>query len=159
GTEAGAVGKGGIVIGSQVVRCLGVIGLFIGVSSAWAEPLYNFTTIDVPGAVSTSASGINDAGQIVGSFSDATRTHGLLKTGWTFTTMEVPDATVTQGNDINDAGQIVGFFTDSGGHDHGFLKDDSTLTTIDVPGVVSIMASGINDAGQIVGSTVTGLGF
>ena len=39
-----------------------------------------FTTIDVPGATSTSAFGINDSGQIVGSFYDGTTTHGFLAT-------------------------------------------------------------------------------
>jgi hypothetical protein len=42
----------------------------------------NFTTIDVPGAQNTWAQGINGSGQIVGSFTDATREreHGFLAT-------------------------------------------------------------------------------
>jgi uncharacterized membrane protein len=42
-----------------------------------------FTTIDVPGAsgsFGTQAYGINNSGQIVGSFQDATGVHGFLGT-------------------------------------------------------------------------------
>src|SRR5918997_1075088 len=41
---------------------------------------FSFTQIDVPGADETAAHGINDAGQIVGLFSDSTGTHGFLAT-------------------------------------------------------------------------------
>lgn len=39
-----------------------------------------FTTLDVPGAYSTVAYEINDRGQIVGYFEDATGRHGFLAT-------------------------------------------------------------------------------
>ena len=39
-----------------------------------------YTTIDVPGSIWTYARGINDAGQIVGSYFDARGTHGFLAT-------------------------------------------------------------------------------
>jgi hypothetical protein len=38
-----------------------------GVGTAFADTIYSFTTIDVPGATQTEAFGINDSGQIVGS--------------------------------------------------------------------------------------------
>src|SRR5215472_5727743 len=100
---------------SQVVRCLCFVGLLIGVSSgSWAAPLYNFTTIDVPGATFTQASGINNAGQIVGVFSDAPAVNqGFLKDGATFTTIGVPGVSNTQAHGINDLGQIVGLFQDA----------------------------------------------
>ena len=47
-----------------------------GVKTAVADVQYSFTTIDVPGALSTGASGINDSGQIVGTFTDALGLHG-----------------------------------------------------------------------------------
>jgi hypothetical protein len=56
-----------------------------GVETAFADSIYSFTTIDVPGANGiTAASGINDSGQIVGYFRDdvaAPRFHGFLDTG------------------------------------------------------------------------------
>jgi probable HAF family extracellular repeat protein len=39
-----------------------------------------YTTLEVPGATDTVASGINDFGQIVGYFYDATGGHGFLAT-------------------------------------------------------------------------------
>jgi probable HAF family extracellular repeat protein len=52
---------------------------FGGVETALADPICSFTTIDVPGANEiTAASAINDSGQIVGSFQDATRAHAFL---------------------------------------------------------------------------------
>jgi len=51
--------------------------------------MYTFTTIDVPGGINARALGINDAGQIVGDFRDATgAVHGFLKDGATFTTRQ-----------------------------------------------------------------------
>ena len=47
--------------------------------TAFADPIYSFTTIDVPGQ-STRAWGINDSGQIVGYFDDTTGEHGFLAT-------------------------------------------------------------------------------
>jgi uncharacterized membrane protein len=140
--------------GSQVVRCLCFVSLVVGLSSgSSAGTIYTFTTIDVPGAISgdTLPLGINDAGQIVGRFADATGFHGFLKDA-TFATIDVPGATSTEGRGINNAGQIVGLFADATGF-HSFLKDGATFTTFDVPGVGSgTQAHGINDAGQIVGS-------
>jgi hypothetical protein len=39
---------------------------------------YTFTVIDLPGATSTQVFGINKRGRIVGSYMDATGTHGFL---------------------------------------------------------------------------------
>jgi len=37
-----------------------------------------FTTIDVPGAISTSGRGINSIGDVVGNYRTTTGTHGFL---------------------------------------------------------------------------------
>ena len=69
-----------------------------------------FTTIDVPGATATSASKINDRGQIVGGYSDAGGTsHGFLLDNGVLTTIDVPGAADT------------GAFGDASGILHGFL--------------------------------------
>jgi probable HAF family extracellular repeat protein len=54
---------------------------------------FNFTQINVPGEVDTVATGINDAGQIVGYFSF---THGFLDTGGNFIQIDVPGAFFTR---------------------------------------------------------------
>jgi probable HAF family extracellular repeat protein len=70
---------------------------------------FAFTILDVPGAVETSARGINTAGEIVGYFRDAGgHYHGFVRaaTG-AFTTVDIPGAIDTVLNGINDAGQTV----------------------------------------------------
>jgi probable HAF family extracellular repeat protein len=118
---------------------------------------YTFTTIDVPGAISTWGHGINAAGQVVGYFLDDTGIHGFVTDGAEFTTLDGPDATQTEACGINAAGQIVGYFFDAKGY-HGFVSDGVAVTTIDVPGGINTWACGINDSGQIVGGFRDGAG-
>jgi probable HAF family extracellular repeat protein len=131
---------------------LAVLSLSVLLSTVVAaqDAEYTFTTVDVPGAVTTEARGINDTGQIVGWFIDATPPHGFVADGVTFTPIDVPGASQTQAFGINDTGQIVGRFSDTTGG-HGFVTDSATFTPIDVPGAITTVAFGINDTGQIVG--------
>lgn len=113
---------------------------------------YIFTTIDVPGSISTSAYGITPSGQIVGGYSDAGGiTHGFLFSGGSYTALDVPGSASTSATGINDAGQVVGSDF-AGDRIHGFLLSGGGFTSLDVPGSISTLARGINDAGQIVGS-------
>ena len=67
-----------------------------------------------PGLSTTYAYGINDSGQIVGYFVDASGSHGFVDTGGTFTTLPG----IATG--INNSGQIVGTFgLDTGGTLYG----------------------------------------
>ena len=92
-----------------------------GYQGAKPEPVsmgivLNFTTYTVqgfglPGVIDYPIRivGINDAGQIVGSFANpAGRDHGFLDSGGTFTAIDVPGADYTFAYGINDGGQIVG---------------------------------------------------
>jgi probable HAF family extracellular repeat protein len=126
--------------------------LFSGVSRADS---YTVLTIDVPGAAGTVPHAINNLGQIVGTYTDASSEYGFLYRGGTFTTIDVPGATATQALGINDTGRIVGTYTDAGG-EHGFLYLDGTFTTTDVPD--RIASEAINDAGQMVGSYIDARG-
>jgi probable HAF family extracellular repeat protein len=88
----------------------------------------NFSPIAFPlGATETEAFGINDHGQIVGTyFGDAGR-HGFLivtsAAGILASTIDVPfrGAGQTQAFGINNGGKIVGRYFDAGGNPHGFL--------------------------------------
>ena len=159
----------------QIVACLVIL---LGVSSTAHAAAYRFTTIDVPGASSTTAWGINGARQIVGTFHNSTGTHGFSYSGGSFTTIDGPGALgFTEAAGINDAGQVVGSFTDKTGT-FGFLSSAGRLATIDgstaknagggacnlaptgeSAGQPLTGACGINDAGQVVGdfSESTGL--
>jgi probable HAF family extracellular repeat protein len=95
----------------------GMAGVLAGIATAATADFRGFldvggtfTTIDVPGATYTQASGINNAGQIVGGFFDSNGiSHGFLKVGGTFRTIDAPGATLafasgTIATGINDAG-------------------------------------------------------
>jgi uncharacterized repeat protein (TIGR01451 family) len=71
---------------------------------------YIFTTIDVPGAISsTDANGINSGGSVVGEYTDAGGTlHGFLLRNGAFTFINAPKVLGTVTGGINDRGQIVG---------------------------------------------------
>ena len=124
----------------------------------------SFITIDVPGATSTDAGGINNAGSIVGTFGGG---HGYVRsTNGSFATIDVPGAGGPSGGTsaygINDAGQIVGTFVTVTSTTRGsmaFLYSNGRFITIDVPGASSTDALGINNAGLIVGSFIDATTF
>ena len=101
-----------------------------------------FTTIDFPGSTYTTADGINNSGQIVGSYQSAGVLHGYLLSGGVFTTIDLSQGALG----INDSGQIVG----RSGAD-GFLLSGGIFSTIDFPGSTVTVDVGINNSGQIVG--------
>src|SRR4029077_7574147 len=115
-----------------------------------------FTTIDGPGTF-TRADGIDQAGDIVGSYRDAITgiDHGfLLLANNTFTTIDDPDGTLgTRVNGINSAGTMVGSFTDGAfpGQVHGFVLSGGTFTTIDFPNAPGTTLLGINNSGVMTG--------
>jgi hypothetical protein len=95
-----------------------------GVTHGFAETDHYFTTVDVPGAISTSVLGENDLGQLVGSYTDTQgHTHGFLDSHGHFTTLDKPGAASTLAADINGAGTVVGSYTDSSGLSHGFMAN------------------------------------
>ncbi len=79
-----------------------------------------FTQIDVPGAILTTALGINPQGEIVGLYVDSSgNLHGFLLSDGAFTTIDVPGATLTVADGINSGGDIIGDFFYSSGNQHG----------------------------------------
>jgi probable HAF family extracellular repeat protein len=133
---------------------LGLLAL-LWAGRALATP-FVFTPIDVPGATETIARGINDLGQIVGSFRDASGDlHGFLQTGGSYVQLDYSDPFIrdhdTEAYGINDHGEIVGTVRDELGELTAFLLSGGTYSAIRLHGEV---ASGINDAGQIVGSAI-----
>jgi uncharacterized membrane protein len=114
---------------------------------------YVFTTIDVPGAIpgTTKVYGINDAGEIVGTFTGTSGTHGFLLNAAGYTTLDPPGSLVAIAEGINTAGQIVGTYYDSHAFQHGFLLSGGVYTTIDAFGS-STDLHGISASGQIVGT-------
>jgi hypothetical protein len=86
-----------------------------------------FITLAYPGAAMTQALGINDSGEVVGTYDIATgancKTHGFTwRAGRGFTTVDDPHGVgATSINGVNDAGNLVGFYTDARGNTNGML--------------------------------------
>lgn len=98
----------------------------------------------------TFAHGINNVGQIVGSYRDSNGGwHGYIYADRAFTKFfDVPGAIgPVDVSSINDSGQIVGSSVAAGGH--GFLYSNGAFTDIYFPGSFQTAATGINNAGQI----------
>ncbi len=71
-----------------------------------------FTTIDFPGAASTTPWGINTRGDIVGLYTNADKsTHGFLLSGGQYSTVDFPGASGSELYGLNPAGDVVGVYT------------------------------------------------
>ncbi|MGA9600842.1 MAG: hypothetical protein WBS22_11445 [Methylocystis sp.] len=121
-----------------------------------------FTGINYPSAASTTAAGINNAGDIVGFYSTVTGgpANGFLDVGGSFTMLDAPGSTSTMLLGINNKGLIVGTDTDANGM-HGVIYNELTnsWTVLDDPnGIGTTTFNGLNDLGQIVGFYVDGDG-
>jgi probable HAF family extracellular repeat protein len=133
-----------------------VVGSYAGSTGSSVGFLYeDGEYTDVPGpsdAMASNATGINDAGAIVGFYTDSSGlTHGFLLTGDGYTTLDVPGASATSATGINDKGAIVVFWLDSKGAYESSIYDIKTATyaTIDVPNASDSFASDIDNAGDV----------
>jgi probable HAF family extracellular repeat protein len=170
GTAVAAINDSGLVVGTYVDGN-GNHGF-----------LYNngaYTTLDAPSATNgfsafgsplgTSATAINNSGQVVGDFTDATNVeHGFLYSNGTYLTLTDPLATThssygngTAATAINNSGQVVGDYKDVGNNSHGFLYSNGNFISIDDPngqaGITSVV--GINNIDQVIGNSLNASGF
>lgn len=137
----------------QAAFVLGVCGLlatFTGVAAAQS----GFTQIDVPGSLSTTATGINNLNQIVGWYitNDSSGT-GFEYNNGSFINLNinVPGGSFTQPLAINVTGSIVGVFDSSSGPE-GFLLNASGYSALTGPtGSIRSLATGIDNGGDIAG--------
>jgi probable HAF family extracellular repeat protein len=128
--------------------------LVLGVIPVRGAGSLTFKTIDGPGAIKTEAHGINDHGQIVGSYVDpAIMSHGFLLDNGHFTNIDASTlgARDTEAFGINDHSQVVGWYRDTAGNVHGFLFSGGSYSPIDFPGATGTQAFGISLGGHIVG--------
>src|SRR5262245_25174143 len=112
----------------QLSTALAVLFAF---QNAGAQP-FVFFTFDPPGSLFTVVSGLNNNGQIVGRYQDASGLHSFLRSGPIFLKIEAPGANTggTAVNGINNLGQVVGSYL-TGTATRGFLlaADGKTFTT------------------------------
>jgi hypothetical protein len=86
-----------------------------------------FITLAYPGASMTQAFGLNDSGEVVGTYDIATgascKTYGFVWwAGHGFTVVDDPHGVgATSVTGVNDGGELVGFYTDARGNTNGML--------------------------------------
>ena len=107
----------------------------------------------LPGGGWSSASGINNAGTVVG---DASTPNGMFR-GFIWTPSQGMTALGTLGGDsshatgINDNGVVIGFASLPSGYEHAFIATGGVLNDVGTLGGGSSFAYGINDGGSVVG--------
>jgi hypothetical protein len=146
-TEARGINNSGLVCGAYYngADCT-AHGLFL--------MRHNFTDFDVPGALDTTLSGLNNVGDFAGWFTDNSGiTEAFVSIGGTITAFSLPGASVSRAYQLNTSNQSAGFYDDSAGLEHGYWRDtDGTLYfPIDPPGSTDTVLFGNNDSNWIVG--------
>jgi uncharacterized membrane protein len=123
-TQTRGINASGLIVGSYN-------NVFAAGAHGFLDNAGTFSPLDAAfaGVIFTDAIGINDVGQIVGDYGDATGTYGFLDNGGIFSAIDVPftGGTATQAWGINEAGQIVGIYMDAASHIHGFLATPAAI--------------------------------
>lgn len=119
-TTAAAINNRGDVAGFRTGR-LGQTKAFLRRANG------HLTVLHYPGASATMAFGVNDAREVVGTYTKGTgdnaRTFGFtwsMRRGWHSVSDPMGKGTTTV-NGVNDLGDLVGFYTDARGNTDGFL--------------------------------------
>ena len=141
-----------------VFRPIGMVGALVDdgfVPNPLAKKAY--TSIDYPGALLTTAFGINNKGNIVGFYQDGNHnSHGYVydQGSSRFSSIDYSNSVCTTGTDargINKQGDIVGTCTDTAGNFYGYLLRDGVFSPVQAPGHLSTIAQRISSDGRIVG--------
>jgi hypothetical protein len=169
-----AVNDSGMIVGSYAVS--GCVG-----AQCYQAFIYNpnttaYTFVTPPGSTSSQFVGINDSGQITGTYGNTSGNYAFLLSGGsggTYTAINPPGvlqitpsapfngggATATG---INNNGEIVGDFTNASGTTVGFTDSGGTFTNTDIADSAAAGATttlyAVNDSGLISGFTVTYVG-
>jgi hypothetical protein len=128
---------------------------------------FQYVSINVPGATATIPRGINNFGEIVGSYQISGNPacglgvncviHGFKLINGKFTRVDVPGALQTEIHGVNDGGDVAGTYFTSDGRLHGFLlRHTGQLTRLDAPGAQFTVANGVNNSLTVVGNGNTG---
>ena len=96
--------------------------------------------------------GLNDSGQVVGSYSTnlGITTHGFIKTVSSYATLDSGHDGYTELRGTDASGRSVGNFLDAGIW-HGFELLGATLRQIDVPSLGFSFVNGTHNVGDVVG--------
>jgi hypothetical protein len=150
--------------GATVLRAIddeGVLAGFYGanVSNGFLLTEGKFRTVDFPGAVATALRGINNLGDMSGTYSvvdlNADEFGFIIPRRGPAISFTLPDATGTGivVGGINDLRQLVGYYTDATSRLVGFLRQPSgQFVGVIFPGAVITQVLAINDCGIVIGT-------
>lgn len=121
-----------------------------------SERAFEFTTIDVPGALSTLANDINARRDIVGTYVDGShKSHGYLLRDGQFTTIDFPGSAFTEANGIGPQGEVVGDYRNAGEppvNFHGYMRtEDGVFVPVNYPGHTNTILQHILPDGTMIG--------
>lgn len=140
---------------NKFVRCAAVVAALYAPINASAD--WSIMGLGTLGGVSSSAHGINDSGQIIGSYfiNSANKAFITGQDGIGIEDIGTLGGNSTRITGINSSGQIAGTSETSGGIPHTFFRDSNSSILIDIGKNITDKASlggAINDNGVIVGS-------
>jgi uncharacterized membrane protein len=126
--------------------------LLCACSAAFAQ--YTFTPLDFPGSDLTTIRGINNHGDLAGSYRITPPRHAMIYKDGKFLPL-LPDAEpgfgFSEAYKINDRGDIAGFWSDDHGY-RGFLYSKGLFTDIVYPNATNTQIMGLNNIGAVVGN-------
>ncbi len=148
GTFATSVNAEGVVVGSYTEQ-QNISHAFVRATDGTIVPF------SVRHADQTLATGINDAGEIVGYWL-GTVEHGFVRSpGGKITSFDAPDGIFDYSfvPAINGKGAVTGDYLDQTNIEHGFIRQhNGTVTTFDIGTGTSTYARAININGSVAGS-------
>jgi Cu/Zn superoxide dismutase len=141
-----------------------------GTTDGFLKAHRQFLDLAVPGASATQALGVNDHGEVVGTYTVGSGSsavmHGFTWTsGGGFATVDEPNGmgTTTTINGVNDAGDLAGFYVDGAGNTDGFLATPVKLRKVTAYVPLTPMPQGTvtlgRDSAGAVDATVNAFGL
>ncbi len=129
---------------------------FLFSAPAPAVTQYTITDLGTLGGSWSSASALNEAGQVVG-YSDtaAGPWHAFLYSSGVMQDLGTLGGSYSEALDLNEAGQVVGYSDTAAGWWHAFLYSSGVMQDLGTLGGSYSSASALNEAGQVVGYSFT----
>lgn len=133
-----------------------LVTLIVAATATAAHAQFTYTSLDRPGGDITTARGINNRGDIVGTYriTSTPPRHALLIRRGQFLPLAPSTLLGTDYSEafkINERGDVVGQYIGDDGFFHGFLLSKGVVTTLDFPAASDTFAFGINSSGVVVG--------